>query len=129
MNPDIGKMRCPVCGTQAGARKNKNGIIYTNCPNGHQAKLNKPDSHAATAALEEGQAWNNGLVYIYPTNKEERKQENDGTNQSRTNGTDGATVNYGRTNGKPATASTSDNRTTDTSDESDDGDGFGFGLI
>lgn len=129
MNPDIGKMRCPVCGTQAGARKNKNGIIYTNCPNGHQAKLNNPDSHAAAAALEAGQAWNNGLVYIYPTNKEERKEENDGTKQFRTTGTDGRAVNYGRPDGKPAADSTANNGTDDTSDESDDGDEFGFGLI
>ena len=127
MNPDIGKMRCPVCGTQAGARKNKNGIIYTNCPNGHQAKLNKPDSHAAAVALEAGQAWNNGLVYIYPENKTERKTENDGTNQSRTTGTDSASVNYGRTDGKPAAIPTTDHRTDDTDSESDDD--FAFGLI
>ncbi len=121
MNPDIGKMRCPVCGTQAGARLNKNGIIYTNCPNGHQAKLNKPDSHAALVALQAGKSWNNGLIFIYPN---ERKLENDGTNKP-TTGTDSAGVNYGRPNGQPSTNSTVDNGT-DT--ESDD-DGFSFGLI
>lgn len=124
MNNDIGKMRCPVCGTQTGARKNKNGIIYTNCPNGHQAKLNKPDSNAAAAALEAGNAWNNGLVYIYPQQKTERKEEHDGNN---TTGTNSASVNYGRPNGQPAADSTVDNRTTgDSDDESDD---FSFGLI
>ena len=128
MNSDIGRMRCPVCGTQTGARKNKNGIIYSNCPNGHQAKLNKPDSNAALLALDMGESWNNGLVYIYPEQKTERKQENDGTNQARTDGTAGASVNYGRTDGKPAANSAVDNGTAG-DDESDDDDAFGFGLI
>ena len=70
MNNDIARMRCPVCGTQTGARINKNGIIYANCPMGHQAKLNKPDSHAAKVALDAGQSWNNGVVYIYPNKQE-----------------------------------------------------------
>lgn len=131
MNNDIGRMRCPVCGTQTGARKNKNGIIYTNCPNGHQSKLNKPDSHEAAAALDSGKAWNNGLVFIYPLEKQtERKQENDG-NDSRNDRTSGQCINYGRTDGQSAPNSAANNGNTDTNselDESDDDD-FGFGLI
>ena len=129
MNNDIARMRCPVCGTQTGARINKNGIIYANCQMGHQAKLNKPDSHAAKVALDAGQSWNNGVVYIYPNKQEtERKQENDRTNDSTgTNGTTGnpTGTNYGRTDGQPAT----DSATYAGNDDSDDGDDFGFGLI
>lgn len=128
MNSDIGRMRCPVCGTQTGARKNKNGIIYSNCPNGHQAKLNKPDSTAALLALDLGESWNNGLVFIYPEQKTERKSENDGTNQSKPNGPTNSGVNYGRTDGKPAADSTADNGTAG-DDESDDDDTFGFGIL
>lgn len=131
MNNDIARMRCPVCGTQTGARINKNGIIYANCPMGHQAKLNKPDSHAAKIALDAGQSWNNGVVFIYPDKQQtERKQENDRTNNSTgtagTTGNNPTCTNYGRTNGQFATNITADTRN---DDGDDDGDAFGFGLI
>lgn len=131
MNNDIARMRCPVCGTQTGARINKNGIIYANCPMGHQAKLNKPDSHAAKVALDAGQSWNNGVVYIYPNKQEtERKQENDRTNNpTGTNGTIGNNTtgtNYRRTDGQPTANKSPD---TGNDDGDDDGDAFGFGLI
>ena len=127
MNLDIGHMRCPVCGTQTGARKNKNGIIYTYCPNGHHARLSREDSREAVLALESGKQWNNGVVYIYPQQKQtERKQENDGNNQQSTTGSN-SSINYGRTNREPAADPTVDDRTTADSDtESDD---FAFGLI
>ena len=127
MNNDIARMRCPVCGTQTGARINKNGIIYANCPMGHQAKLNKPDSHAAKIALDAGQSWNNGVVFIYPDKQQtERKQENDRTNNSTgTTGTNPTGTNYGRTDGQPS----ADSATYGGNDDGDDGDDFGFGLI
>lgn len=131
MNKDIARMRCPVCGTQTGARKNKNGIIYANCPNSHQTKLNKDDSREVLEALKKGQNWNNGNIFIYSNYQQtERKQENDGTNQSNStgNGTAGASINYGRNDGQPAANPTVDNGTTG-DDESDDDDAFGFGLI
>ena len=131
MNNDIGRMRCPVCGTQTGARINKNGIIDSNCPMGHQAKLNKPDSQAAKIAIESGQSWNNGIVYIYPNKQQTERTENDRYNSTGTNGTTGNNptgTNYGRTNGQFAPNDAAYSRTDDDSNGDDDDD-FGFGLI
>ena len=137
MNNDFARMRCPICGTTTAARINKNGIIYTYCPNGHHARLSRDDSREATAALKAGKQWNNGIVYIYPEKQQqtERKQENErkdnstGTNgtTTATNGTTGrnnAGDNYGRTNGQFAADSTVDG-TSDTESDTD----FGFGFV
>ena len=127
MNADFAKMRCPVCGTQTGARLNKNGIIYIYCPNGHHARLSREDSSAAVEALKNGQCWNNGIVYIYPEQKQtERKLENDGNTTNRTNKPDSGD-NNGRTNGQFATDSATNSGTSDGYES--DGDDFSFGLI
>ena len=135
MNNDIARTRCPICGTQTGARINKNGIIYVNCPMGHQAKLNKPDSHAAKIAIEAGQSWNNGVVYIYPNKQQTERTENERTKPNTgTNGNDGtnrAGVNYGRPNGQCAAVGADISgpiAERDDDFESDDDD-FEFGLM
>ena len=128
MNSDFAKMRCPVCGTQTGARLNKNGIIYIYCPNGHHARLSREDSSEAVRVLKSGQSWNNGIVFIYPEQqKNERKLENDGNNGT-TNGTNTSDYN-GRTNGQPAANSAFNSGTSASDGDESDGDDFAFGLI
>jgi len=117
MNNDIGRMRCPVCGTPTGARVNKNGIIYLYCPNSHHVRLSREDSRAASAAIRAGTKWHNELIYIYP---HERIKDN-GSNGTVTSDTARAenTVN-GRTDGQPAAVG---------SNAATNDDEFSFGLI
>ena len=126
----IGYMRCPVCGRRTDIRVNKNGTLYCNCVNYHQAKLNKPDSIDASSALEEGKSWNNGLIYLYPYEKTAERAENgqrniensitSRTNDSSTGTTGSSTGNYGRNDGQFAAVATVDNGK---SEQSDDWDG------
>ena len=97
---NIGRMKCAICGCNTWVRENKNGILYANCHNHHQTKLNGADSIGAKDALKQGKSWNNGLVFIYPN---ERKQENDGTNTGTINGTNGTvagSANFRRADGQ-----------------------------
>ena len=74
-----GRTRCPICGTACEVRVNKNLILYTICPNGHQTKLSGTDSKEARAALYSGRNYSNGIINFYPT---EKGQEN-GRNEQR----------------------------------------------
>lgn len=66
MNNDFARGKCPICGCATFYRKNKNGIIYTYCPIGHHAKLDRMASTAASVAICGGKPWNNGIIYLYP---------------------------------------------------------------
>ena len=119
---NIGRMKCAICGCNTWVRENKNGILYANCHNHHQTKLNGDDSISAKNALEQGKSWNNGLIFIYPN----ERTENDGNNTGTTNGTTGTvagSANFRRADGKPATPARIG------TNESDDSDTIGIGCM
>lgn len=76
MREDFARGRCPICGCETYFRKNKNLILYTYCPNGHQAKLGRDDSKQAIAAIAGGKEWNNGILYLYPLNRTGKEKDN-----------------------------------------------------
>lgn len=84
MNDDYARGKCPICGCETLYRKNKNGILYTFCRNGHHAKLGRDDSKKATAMIAGCKNWNNGIVYLYPL---EMKGKEDGKNDRNSTGT------------------------------------------
>lgn len=114
---NIGRMKCAICGCNTWVRENKNGILYANCHNHHQTKLNGDDSISAKNALKQGKSWNNGLIFIYPNERTEN-DGNNGTNTNGTNGTDTRGENYRRTDGQPATTTTNGTIGTDSGAES-----------
>lgn len=119
---NIGRMKCAICGCNSWVRENKNGILYSNCHNHHQTKLNGEDSISAKNALKQGKSWNNGLIFIYPN----ERTENDGTNtrtDNRTSGTDTRGTDYKRTDGQPTTTTTNGTSGTNSGAES------GCGLL
>lgn len=73
MKNNIGRMKCPVCGHDTWVRENKNGILYTYCSFLHHSKLNGEDSLMAKEALKQGKKWTNGMVFIYPKEREEKE--------------------------------------------------------
>lgn len=75
---DFSRGKCPVCGQTTTYRTNKNGIIYTFCPNGHHAKLSKVDSWEAGKQLTAGKAWTNGVIHMYPLTQEQHQQAQKG---------------------------------------------------
>ena len=122
---NIGRMKCAICGCNTWVRENKNGILYANCHNHHQTKLNGDDSMSAKNALKQGKSWNNGLIFIYPN----ERTENDGNNTGTTNGTTGTvagSANFRRADGQHATPARIG--TTGTV-ESDDSDTIGIGCM
>ena len=127
MKTDFSRGKCPVCGMPVKFRQNKNGILYTYCDRGHHAKLGRADSNEATAAINAGQAWNNGILYMYPL---ETKGQTNGTGTKNTTGTinqcDGTDTGR-RTSGKLDTVigSTGSSNTGIVRTDSDDDD-FGF---
>ena len=134
MRNNIGHMRCPVCGVQTWVRENKNGVLYTYCHNNHHAKLSSEDSRAAMAAMNAGKSWNNGVVYLYPENKQEQQTERiengtNGTNTTNGNGTNAAYAQVGRRLDSPDPTTTGGRASADGGDDdSDDWDG-GCGIF
>lgn len=121
MAKTLGYMRCPVCGRKTDIRENKNGILYTYCPYNHHAKLSRDDSNEAKKALENGQQWNNGVIYLYPNNKQENERNiENGTNTGTTTGT---TEIRRRIDGGSTANTAIGNTTTGTIAESDEWDG------
>ena len=120
---NIGRMKCAICGCETWVRENKNGILYSNCHNHHQTKLNGEDSINAKNAIKQGKSWNNGLVFIYPNERAEN-----GTNTNRTNGTIAGNPNIRRTDGQPTAPAT--NGTIGTNNTgTDDSDTIGIGCL
>ena len=72
-NKDYARGKCPICGTDALFRINKNGILYTICRKNHRAQLDKFDSIDARASIDAGAPWHNGLIHIYPLNHQINK--------------------------------------------------------
>ena len=72
-NKDYARGKCPICGTDALFRINKNGILYTICRKNHRAQLDKFDSIDARASIDAGTPWHNGLIHIYPLNHQINK--------------------------------------------------------
>lgn len=72
-NKDYARGKCPICGTDALFRINKNGILYTICRKNHRAQLDKFDSIDARASIDAGNPWHNGLIHIYPLNHQINK--------------------------------------------------------
>lgn len=102
-NKDYARGKCPICGTDALFRINKNGILYTICRKNHRAQLDKFDSIDARASIDAGAPWHNGLIHIYPLNHqlnkptEKGKEENAGIIERRP--TDDNRAGAGTTNG------------------------------
>lgn len=83
-NKDYARGKCPICGTDALFRINKNGILYTICRKNHRAQLDKFDSIDARASIDAGAPWHNGLIHIYPLNHQINKPtETKGTTDAR----------------------------------------------
>lgn len=72
-NKDYARGKCPICGTDALFRINKNGILYTICRKNHRAQLDKFDSIDARASIDAGAPWHNGIIHIYPLNHQLNK--------------------------------------------------------
>lgn len=87
MNEDFTRGKCPICGQSTIFRLNKNGILYTYCINSHHAKLSQTDSKSARMAIEQGKAWNNGIVHLYPLTQQQHQD---------TKGTENGTNTFGR---------------------------------
>ena len=118
MNPNFAKGPCPVCGETAEWRVNKNGIVYSYCPNNHLIKLGRKDSTAIKDALKAGNR-------EYRTNKIYLKGlENDRTEQPNRNDQPGAGINYGRPNGQPTAPATNTRNEPDNDDAGDPWDIF-----
>ncbi len=75
----VGRAKCPICGTSCEVRANKNQILYTMCPMGHQSKMASFDSKEARAVLAQGRQYSNGVINLYP--KERKDTENGHTNE------------------------------------------------
>lgn len=123
---NIGRMKCAICGCNTWVRQNKNGILYANCHNHHQTKLNGDDSIGAMQALQQGKAWNNGLIFIYPNERTEN-----GTNTTNTTGTNGTITgnsNNGRTDGQLTAPARIGTGGTDSRTDSDS-DTIGIGCL
>lgn len=102
MNPNFAKGACPICGEMADWRINKNGIVYSYCPNSHLIKLGRKDSTAVKDAISAGnREYKTTKIYLKGINND-RTEQSTGTNQP----TNAGNVNYGRPNGKPATIGT-----------------------
>lgn len=92
----IGYMRCPVCGVKTDIRENKNGILYSNCHNYHQSKMARFDSEEAKHNLTAGKTWNNGVLYLYPLEKQQTERTENNGNINTNTRTDSNTPEIGR---------------------------------
>lgn len=121
----IGYMRCPTCGVKTDIRENKNGILYCNCHNYHQNKMARFDSEEAKHNLLQGKPWNNGVVYLYPLEKQQTERtENNGNDTTNTRSGNDNTETGRRIDGKSTTNSAVGNTATNTTDTAgDDWDG------
>lgn len=82
---DFSRGKCPICGTETIFKINKNGVLYTFCRNSHHVKLGKYDSREAIESIEQGKAWHNGVMHLYPLNHVQH-QEMKGTEENGNNG-------------------------------------------
>lgn len=103
-NKDYARGKCPICGTDALFRINKNGILYTICRKNHRAQLDKFDSIDARASIDAGAPWHNGLIHIYPLNHQlnkptETKGQTDNARIIERRGTDDSRAGANNTNG------------------------------